>query len=68
MLQEVGLDPDDELLLAEDAGELLLEFRSARETARALEAATDVDPGDVGAAVLGLQRVYEEALAMHGAP
>jgi hypothetical protein len=35
---------------------------------RALEPAEDVDPGDVGAAVLGLQRVYEEVLALQGAP
>jgi hypothetical protein len=67
MLEEAGLDPDDETHLAEDAGELVLEFRRVRETARALESAADVDPGDVGNAVLGLQRVYEELLSTHRA-
>jgi hypothetical protein len=64
MLAEVGLDPDDELHLAGVLGELLLEFRNARETARALESAADgVSPGDVAQAVLGLQSVYDELLA-----
>ena len=44
-----------------------MELRQARETARAIEAAEDVDPGDMGAAVLGLQRLYEELLAEHRA-
>jgi hypothetical protein len=68
MLREVWLDPDEETHRAEDSGELLLDFLRARETARALEAAEDVDPGDVGAAVLGLQRVYEGLLSARGAP
>jgi hypothetical protein len=67
ILAEVGLDPDDDEHLHEDAGELLLEFRQARETARQLEAGDHFDPGDVGAAVLDLQSVYEQLLEEHRA-
>jgi hypothetical protein len=62
MLQEVGLDPDDDTHLAEDAGDLVLEFRRARETARQIEADEDFDPGDVGAAALGLKGIYEQLM------
>ena len=68
ILDEIGLDPDDDTRLAEDWGELLLEFRRARETARTLDAGGDFDPGDVGAAVRGLQTVYDELLAEYRAP
>ena len=62
MLDEVGLDPDDETHLVEDSSELLLEFRRARETARALEAAEDVNPGRRGRGGAGL------AARVRGAP
>jgi hypothetical protein len=62
ILTEVGLDPDDDTHLAEDAGELLLELRRARETSPTLEQGGEFDPGDVGAAVLGLRSVYDQLL------
>lgn len=67
MLAEQGLDPDGEAE-HEDAGELLLEYRQARDTARAVEVGEVVDPGDVGAAVRGLRNVYEQVLESHRSP
>ncbi len=68
MLREQGLDPGSEEVEHEDAGELVLEYRQARETAHAIDAGEDVDPGDVGAAVLGLRNVYEQLLESYRAP
>ncbi len=68
ILEERGIDPDDDVHLAEDAGEVVLEVRNARELAQIIEAGDDYDPADVGDAITGLKAVYEELLVDPRAP
>lgn len=57
--EALGLDDGDD--------ELYLSFRSARETADAVERGDEVDPGDIGAAVANL-RAIRAAVARAAAP
>ena len=59
MLAEAGIPIDDDV--ADDGIEpdVLVEFRSARETARRVERGEDVDPGDIGEAIHNYRDIYE---------
>ena len=58
MLVEAGMPIDDEV--ADDGIEpdILVEFRSARETTRRVERGEDVDPSDIGEAIHNYRDIY----------
>jgi hypothetical protein len=60
MLLERGFPINDEV--ADDGIEpdILVEFRSAREVARRVERAEDVDPGDIGEAIENFRDIYRQ--------
>lgn len=59
-LRESDLDPEATPV---EPDELLSAYAAARETANRIEAAEDVDPGDIGAAIENLRAVYESLRA-----
>ncbi len=68
ILRERGFAVDDPA--ADDGAEreLLTQFRSAHETARAVDLGEDVDPGDIAAAINELRDVYASVLEERRAP
>jgi hypothetical protein len=59
MLKASGFAVDDPVASEGDEPEVLLAFRAATETTRALERGDEVDPGDIADAVNGLRGIYE---------
>lgn len=65
MLVENGYDVNDPTVREGEEREVVAEYLAARETANRIERGEDVDPGDVGAAVLGLQQLYAHLVENH---
>jgi hypothetical protein len=68
MLAARGFAPDDPVVSDGDEPEVLVEFRAAAETVRALERTDEVDPGDIAAAVNGLRAVFDHLVSARSAP
>jgi hypothetical protein len=65
MLVESGYDVNDPTVREGEEREVVAEHLAARETANRVERGEEVDPGDVGAAVLGLQQLYGYLVENH---
>jgi hypothetical protein len=59
MLETHGYPLDEEHEFEAPEVEVVKEFREARRVARLVDAGDSVDPGDVGAAVVGYRNVYD---------
>lgn len=68
MLNASGFALDDPVASEGDEPEVILAFRAATETARALERSDEVDPGDIADAVNGLTGIYEYLVSDHPGP
>ncbi len=65
MLVENGYDVNDPTVREGEEREVVAEYLAARETSDRVERGEDVDPGDVGAAVRGLQELYGYLVENH---
>jgi hypothetical protein len=68
MLTARGFAVDDPVADDGEEPEILVSFRSAREVARLIEGAADVDPGDIASAINDLRDVYEYLVTEFAAP
>jgi hypothetical protein len=68
MLESRGYALADEIASEGDDPEVVTEFRAAHEVTQAIEAARDVDPGDVAMAVNAYQALYEHVINGRTAP
>jgi|SRR5918994_161604 hypothetical protein len=68
MLNASGFALDDTVASEGDEPEVILAFRAATETTRALERGDEVDPGDIADAVDGLTGIYEYLVSDHPGP
>jgi hypothetical protein len=68
MLGERGYDVTDPVVREGEERAIVADYLSARETSDIVERGDAVDPGDIGAAVVNLQEVYEILLADFRAP
>jgi hypothetical protein len=68
ILVERGYAPDDPVASDGDDPEILVTFRSAAETTRAVERGDDVDPGDIASAVNDYRAIYDTLVAERSAP
>ena len=59
VLEEGGYDLSDRVARAGEEREVVAEFLAAREVADRVDAGYDVDPGDVAAAINGLQALHD---------
>jgi len=59
MLEERGHEPQDPVELEGEEREIIASYRAARETAERVDAAEDVDPGDVADAINSLRAVFD---------
>ncbi len=68
MLDERGFQLDDPVAEEGDEKEVVTQYRAAREVADRVEQGANVDPGDVGAAIVGLRELYEFLISERSAP
>jgi len=68
MLMERGYDLDDPVVREGDERAIVADYLAARETSDRVERDEDVDPGDVGAAIVNLQEVYQSLLQERSPP
>ena len=68
MLKASGFAVDDSVASGGDEPEVILAFRAATETTRALERGDEVDPGDIADAVNALKGIYEYLVSEHPGP
>ena len=68
MLAERGFDVRDPVAEEGDERAVVADYVSARETADRVERAEDVDPGDVGAAIVNLRELYDLLLEERAGP
>lgn len=68
MLTARGFAVDDPVADDGEEPEVLAQFRAAREVSRLVDAAADVDPGDLADAINGLRAIYDYLIAERTAP
>jgi hypothetical protein len=68
MLTARGFAVDDPVADDGEEPEILAQFRAAREVSRLVDAAADVDPGDLADAINGLLAIYDYLIAERAAP
>ena len=69
MLGESGYQLDEPVTVGGEERDVVAEYLAARETSDAVERDDEnVSPGDVAAAIGGLQAVYEHVLTERAAP
>ncbi len=68
MLNASGFALEDPVSSEGDELEVILAFRAATETTRALERGDEVDPGDIADAVNGLTGTYEYLVSDRSGP
>jgi hypothetical protein len=68
MLMERGFELDDPTALEGEEREIVDSYRAARDTADRVDAAGDVDPGDIADAVNALQAIFDTVVVERSAP
>lgn len=68
MLGERGHDLADPVAREAEERAIVADYLAARETSDRVERAEDVDPGDIGAAIVNLREVFDALLAERSAP
>jgi hypothetical protein len=68
MLDERGFELDEPVTVQGEEPDIVAEYRAAREVSDRVERDEDVDPGDIAAAINGLQSVCRYILVERAAP
>jgi hypothetical protein len=68
MLTERGFELEGPIAVEDEEPEVVREYTSAREVSDRLERGESVDPGDIGASVIGLRAVYDTLIAERSTP
>ncbi len=66
MLAERGYELTDPVVREGDERAIVADYLAARETSDRVERDEDVDPGDIGAAIVNLRELFETLAAEHG--
>jgi hypothetical protein len=68
MLDERDVELDEPVTAEGEERDVVAEYRAAREVSDRSERGEDVDPGDIAAAINGLQSVYQHILIERAGP
>ena len=68
MLTERGYELSDPVVREGDERAIVADYLAARETSDRVERDEDVDPGDIGAAIVNLRELFETMVAERGPP
>jgi hypothetical protein len=68
MLEERGYDLEDPVVREGEEREVVAQYQAAREVANRVEVGEDVDPGDIGDALMGLRSLFDYVVGAREAP
>src|SRR5262245_9130963 len=68
MLDERGYDLGDPIVREGDERAIVADYLAARETSDRVERDENVDPGDIGAAIVNLREIFQSLVAERGPP